>query len=401
MSLKEDDYKADFEIAERYIGFSSELLRISLLAIGGYGAMIMYALEHDALDVVKNAFGFLVSSLMFALSAGVTLAHRFFATDSLSYRVGFLRAKYANDEKRAQKERTGLRQKLKQSERFLIAAEWLFGFGVLFFVLGLLQLLGYDLSLGNKTKPQNNIVEVSATTDTAAVYMAYARMIDSLRKGSIDYFNGAHPDSEVAARRWALTYKYRTDTTIKNTRYVLTVAWKPVDTLYGRRYDNKLKLWYVQAGNQMFKYPIYVTRAPDLSVWYYKDQCHKLSKEQLDLRIKQRLGLPPHRNYYYFIECWVKEEDLFRPAAEADAITWPAAGFKPDTGYVHSLTAYLGDSYKDTVASNCYPFTAMGYTYDWCADNPNHIGAAEYMVKPGKQLYVRRVLTTADYFKAY
>jgi hypothetical protein len=36
--IKENQYKVDFEISKGYINFSSELLRLSLLSMGGFGA---------------------------------------------------------------------------------------------------------------------------------------------------------------------------------------------------------------------------------------------------------------------------------------------------------------------------------------------------------------------------
>ena len=50
MSIQSDnDYKEpDFEIMDRYINFSAELLRISLLAIGGFGAIMLIKLKNES-----------------------------------------------------------------------------------------------------------------------------------------------------------------------------------------------------------------------------------------------------------------------------------------------------------------------------------------------------------------
>jgi len=45
--IKEIDYKPDFELADRYISFSSEILRLSLLAITAISSLMIFAFEKE------------------------------------------------------------------------------------------------------------------------------------------------------------------------------------------------------------------------------------------------------------------------------------------------------------------------------------------------------------------
>lgn len=134
--LNEMDFKPDFEIADKYINFSSELLRLSLLAITGIGALIMYSFDNDSkLHLTQtDKFLFFATLFFFALASGTALGHRFWASDSLSYHIAFLRTG-------KQKERDGRRSCLKRSASFLIYTEFLFGFAIIFFVVTIFQLL--------------------------------------------------------------------------------------------------------------------------------------------------------------------------------------------------------------------------------------------------------------------
>lgn len=46
-NIDEGEYKADFIISENYIKFSSELLRLSLIAIGAYGTLFIKEIDAD------------------------------------------------------------------------------------------------------------------------------------------------------------------------------------------------------------------------------------------------------------------------------------------------------------------------------------------------------------------
>lgn len=102
LEIKEDAYKADLAILDRYQSFSSEILRLALLGIAGYGFLISDVVFkiHAGDDGEQLAFlpAFTASErLLFAgvvalgFSAMAALAHRYFSTDCLTHFVRRIR----------------------------------------------------------------------------------------------------------------------------------------------------------------------------------------------------------------------------------------------------------------------------------------------------------------------
>ncbi len=120
--LNQEEYSADFEISKRYIDFSAELLRLSIVAITGLGTFFISIIKNGP---IPNSYNwFYIAIILFALTIGSALAHRFFATDCLSYLIAYLR-------KDSQDEKEGMIKLLKRAERFLILTEWLFGIAIM------------------------------------------------------------------------------------------------------------------------------------------------------------------------------------------------------------------------------------------------------------------------------
>ena len=142
MIQSDNDYKPDFEILDRYISFSSELLRISLLAIGGFGTIVLIKLkkENSGLQLGDLSLIF-ISICVFTLCAGLSLFHRFYASDSMSWHIARIRARGVNDKEKEEKQRIGLRKALKMSAGYLIATEIVFAIAVVLFAAGIYQMI--------------------------------------------------------------------------------------------------------------------------------------------------------------------------------------------------------------------------------------------------------------------
>lgn len=142
MDIDEAVYNVDVEISQRYIGFSSELLRISLLAIAGYGTLITTALkEKTILNGIRAAGCLNASMIAFAVCAGATLVHRYFATDALAYLISHLRAEKSERIEVAQIEYKGFVRQMKTGGISMMAAAAVFAAAVLLFALGIMQLI--------------------------------------------------------------------------------------------------------------------------------------------------------------------------------------------------------------------------------------------------------------------
>lgn len=140
--LSDDQYKPDFEILDRYLKFSSELLRISLMAMGGFGAILLAKLKHENTHVSLGNLDFLfISICFFGLCSVCSLFHRFYASDCMSWHIAHLRAKNIQNDQKAEREKKGLHKMLHRASISLILAEFAFGIAIFFFAIGIYRLI--------------------------------------------------------------------------------------------------------------------------------------------------------------------------------------------------------------------------------------------------------------------
>jgi hypothetical protein len=117
--------------------------------------------------------------------------------------------------------------------------------------------------------------------------------------------------------------------------------------------------------------------------------CH--GKADPLLALQEALGLPPEqRNDEKVFTFDVPPTDMFRPCASSPDITTkqcsvdlPVQPIGSQAATEHFVLKQIMDSYRDGFNSPGYPFTAMGWSYDWDPGSPTHQGVSEYVVKPG------------------
>ena len=158
------------------------------------------------------------------------------------------------------------------------------------------------------------------------------------------------------------------------------------------------------------------------------------------LRVSQSLGLPPPAatqtlENTCILELYVSPADLFRPSADPEVtdheaeLTFPADGFRKfdDTLLVYSempcdpnncnnctasgkcgMTSYRKwysnrrtYVYSQTAVNSPYPWTALGYTYDWGNPVAPHFGLSEFVINSGStgiDVFIKSCKWTGDYF---
>ncbi|MEI6090569.1 MAG: hypothetical protein WCR42_08975 [bacterium] len=119
----------------------------------------------------------------------------------------------------------------------------------------------------------------------------------------------------------------------------------------------------------------------------------------LQLRLQQLLGLPATSGSQYLVEAWVKPENLFRPApnyAISDTVAdlYFPSGINPE--YIIWFNNNIITSYYPEKGKTKYPWTRLGYTYDW--GNPMHEeGLSEFVLRKNSQVIVKSVKTPREY----
>ncbi|NVO05872.1 MAG: hypothetical protein HXX19_08060 [Rhodoferax sp.] len=134
-----------------------------------------------------------------------------------------------------------------------------------------------------------------------------------------------------------------------------------------------------------------------------------LKGDALRSRIEQLLGLPTNSPVQYrktqFVLLEVARTQVERPCL---GVTENAAGQPVCTIDLQASTApemqhFVGQQMAaayvmDNPKGPGYPYTRLGYTYDWAADaKPGHYGASEFVVAPGSTAKAVRIMATDDY----
>ena len=109
------------------------------------------------------------------------------------------------------------------------------------------------------------------------------------------------------------------------------------------------------------------------------------------LAMQQALGLPPERRDDVRVFTFeVRPSDMFRPCASSPDITTTECSVELQTQPIaaqaaaeHFVLKQMMDSYRTGFNGPGYPFTAMGWSYDWDPLSLTHQGVSEYVLRPG------------------
>ena len=163
-----------------------------------------------------------------------------------------------------------------------------------------------------------------------------------------------------------------------------------------------------------------------VDVWFMPapfvaDFCRDLELDagDLTLRLEQYIGLPPANGKDAFLEVWVDPSDLFRPCPDPEiddrecrvdihdhgtgtrkvrkSHRLPGAcDAAPSSQHVTWMCENWRGSYQPKDVFERYPWTALGYTYDW--GNPNDPrGVSEYVALKGSEVTFHSLTPTATY----
>jgi hypothetical protein len=170
---------------------------------------------------------------------------------------------------------------------------------------------------------------------------------------------------------------------INNEEYILVCTWKQNISFYNKDVLN--------TGN----WPLWVTTAPEL-----KNRFKSESVKDTNLRLIQLLGLPPGSKYSYFVEIWVRPQDLFRPCPDKEItdgkcdLCFPSG---TDAEHIKWINENRISRYYQCELYNQYPWGQLGYTYDWNPDNKSHVGLSEFIIGVNKTVYINRIVSTEEY----
>ncbi len=149
--VPEDEFRADQYIAEQYITFSAELLRLALVCIGAVGFLLSgNVLKTDQFFKEPARSQMTWAMILLLLAACFALLHRYLASQSMAYQLSTLRARkmmeLQTDPKAVDKwtrdhttEKSAWHGSLKWSGYAILSSSICLGLGMLLLVLGLVS----------------------------------------------------------------------------------------------------------------------------------------------------------------------------------------------------------------------------------------------------------------------
>ncbi|MGK7930198.1 MAG: hypothetical protein AB4041_02035 [Microcystaceae cyanobacterium] len=117
------------------------------------------------------------------------------------------------------------------------------------------------------------------------------------------------------------------------------------------------------------------------------------------LRITQYLGLRLTSNKTHFVTLIAKKSDLEIPCINYDNDNQCDTPMSSDklNDFIQNNEDLVSkcDLEDENSDKECYPWTALGYTYDW--GKKDHVGASEYVIKPHAKVYIESVAPTCQF----
>jgi len=133
--------------------------------------------------------------------------------------------------------------------------------------------------------------------------------------------------------------------------------------------------------------------------------CRQFDAQHLPLRISQLLGMPPPNNqHWHFVFLTVADQQYhfnqlpagyLRPCYSTDSIhaQYCHYGMDPqNSAYNRWLTGLEASDVG-------YPWTGLGYTFDWDPKNMTHIGISEFVIPKGVKIHIIKTETALQYCK--
>ncbi len=189
----------------------------------------------------------------------------------------------------------------------------------------------------------------------------------------------------------ALTWRVNPDT---GAREVLVVSFmKHADATNYYHPGRMTSLQYAEC---------WVTLSPDL-----KNACRAFTGTDLGLRLKQLLGLPATSLNDTVVEFYADLRHLLRPARDPEITDREAeVAFRTNMYYAAAADTNYVAWFQATIESrnygmtdgvwNAYPWTQLGYTYDWFKTGSDVAGFSEFVL-PGRMLKNQYGITASVY----
>jgi hypothetical protein len=178
---------------------------------------------------------------------------------------------------------------------------------------------------------------------------------------------------------------------------IKVVTWKSQSS-----YENNMLPYTQTSDNEAYVVWVSLARRMQAFCRNYMSSHPHAAKEQLDYRLKQRLGLNSSWQYDVFVELWVSPDDIFRPCVDPSpndsSCELNFGDTVPSVKNIQDYQAfYDGLYYKSFRAAPGVPWTGLGYTYDWANPNRGEQGVSEFILSPSSPYVIEQAVPTMTY----
>lgn len=139
----------------------------------------------------------------------------------------------------------------------------------------------------------------------------------------------------------------------------------------------------------------WLTSVKEFSNWYKEE---KGKFEDYKTRTIQLLGLNPDSNYTHISAFYVNPSDLYRPAFTSDITKQVTELSLPYGANQEFVTWFKENTYSSYFNSNVnYPWTRLGYTYDWAPDTDDY-GLSEFILRKDSEITIVKTAEVVDFY---
>jgi len=135
----------------------------------------------------------------------------------------------------------------------------------------------------------------------------------------------------------------------------------------------------------------------------------KIRGEKLKMRLLQLLGLKPDHKMSHFVTFSVPIDQVYRPSANPDPTSLFPCGHNEAsdclellaggnlTEHQKIMASWLNATMKMGPRSAGYPWTGLGYTYDWNPTSQDNYGVSEYIIKSHSNVTILSLVSDEEY----
>lgn len=127
--------------------------------------------------------------------------------------------------------------------------------------------------------------------------------------------------------------------------------------------------------------------------WFYEN--HE-GVEAWELRLEQLIGLPPSAEYTHVSAFWVNLDEVIRPAYQTDVTKQMSADLLDGSALGAYKEWFDGNAEYSYSEETPYPWTRLGYTYDWAAGSDEY-GLSEFLILSNSVIEVEWTKTTDEF----